>query len=72
MNEATLDGAPRPAARADARPSLEVPLLTAPEAAALLAVRPSWVYEAVREGGGGPGRAGPGRAGLAGLRSAAG
>jgi excisionase family DNA binding protein len=32
-----------------ARPSLETPLLTATEAAALLAVRPSWVYEAIRD-----------------------
>jgi excisionase family DNA binding protein len=38
------------AAERHRRASLAVPLLTAREAAALLAVRPSWVYEAVREG----------------------
>jgi excisionase family DNA binding protein len=31
-------------------PRLETPLLTAVEAAQLLAVRPSWIYEAVRSG----------------------
>ena len=35
----------------DAKPvSLGEPLLTAPDAAALLSVRPSWIYEAVRDG----------------------
>jgi len=33
-----------------ARPSLNEPLLTAAEAAKLLAVRVSWVYEATRDG----------------------
>ena len=32
------------------REALAEPLLTATDAAALLAVRPSWVYAAVREG----------------------
>ena len=31
-------------------PRLDTPLLTAAEAAELLAVRPSWIYEAVRSG----------------------
>ena len=30
--------------------SLSEPLLTASDAAALLSVRPSWIYEAVRDG----------------------
>lgn len=34
----------------DAAPRLETPLLTAAEAAELLSVRPSWIYEAVRVG----------------------
>lgn len=35
----------------DAKPvSLGEPLLTAADAAALLSVRPSWIYEAVRDG----------------------
>lgn len=35
----------------DAKPlSLCEPLLTAADAAALLSVRPSWIYEAVRDG----------------------
>lgn len=35
----------------DAKPvSLGEPLLTAGDAAALLSVRPSWIYEAVRDG----------------------
>jgi excisionase family DNA binding protein len=32
------------------RPSLNTPLLRPDQAAQLLAVRPSWIYEAVREG----------------------
>jgi len=37
----------------DAKPvSLGEPLLTAADAAALLSVRPSWIYEAVRDGAG--------------------
>jgi excisionase family DNA binding protein len=36
--------------QADARTMLQSPLLRADEAARLLAVRPSWVYEAVRDG----------------------
>lgn len=35
--------------RAD-RPSLDTPLLRPDQAAELLAVRPSWIYEAVRAG----------------------
>jgi excisionase family DNA binding protein len=31
-------------------PRLDTPLLTAAEAAELLAVKPSWIYEAVRAG----------------------
>jgi len=31
-------------------PRLDTPLLTAAEAAQLLSVRPSWIYEAVRSG----------------------
>ena len=34
----------------DPRLSLGEPLLTAADAAALLSVRPSWIYEAVRDG----------------------
>jgi excisionase family DNA binding protein len=50
VNVALFDGERPSGAPAGSRPSLAVPLLTASEAAELLAVRTSWVYEAVREG----------------------
>lgn len=42
--------APRDGDTDDADPTLDEPLLDAKDAAALLTVRPSWVYEAVRAG----------------------